>query len=60
MGLGAAYTGYIGRPIGKPAFWLLNVLSLSLVFANPVVASVAIPAVLLILWWHNRPLPGMA
>jgi hypothetical protein len=37
---------------------LLNVLSLSLVFANPVVASVAIPAVLLILWWHNRPLPG--
>ena len=55
MGLGAAYTGYVARPISKPAFWLLNLLSLSLVFANPVVASVAIPGVLLILFWYSRP-----
>jgi hypothetical protein len=34
------------------------VLSISLVFANPVAASVAIPGVLLILLWHNKPLPG--
>jgi len=58
MGLGAAYTGYVSRPIAKPSFLLLNVLSLSLVFANPVVAAVAIPGVLLILLWHSRPLPG--
>ena len=58
MGLGAAYTGFVGRPIAKPTFWLLNVLSLSLIFANPVVAAVAIPGVLLILLWHIRPLPN--
>ena len=54
MGLGAAYTGQFGRRIGRPAFWLLNLLSLSLVFANPTVSAVAVPAVLLILWWHRR------
>jgi TRAP-type uncharacterized transport system fused permease subunit len=58
MGLGAAYTGFVARPIRGPSFWLLNVLSLSLVFANPVAAAVAIPGVLLILLWHNKPLPG--
>jgi len=55
MGLGAAYTGYVARPIDRPAFWLLNLLSLSLIFGNAVVASVAIPGVLLILFWHSRP-----
>ena len=58
MGLGAAYTGFVSRPIAKPSFLLLNVLSLSLVFANPLVASFAIPGVLLILFWHSRPLPN--
>jgi TRAP transporter 4TM/12TM fusion protein len=58
MGLGAAYTGFVARPIRGPSFWLLNVLSISLVFANPVAASVAIPGVLFILLWHNKPLPG--
>jgi TRAP transporter 4TM/12TM fusion protein len=59
MGLGAAYTGFLARPIRRPAFWLLNLLSLSLVFANPVVAAVAIPGTLLVLFWHNRPEPGL-
>jgi len=58
MGLGAAYTGFVARTIKGPAFWLLNVLSVSLIFANPVAAAVAIPGVLLILLWHNRPLPS--
>ena len=31
LGLGAAYTGYCGRPIGRLAFVLLNAFSLSLV-----------------------------
>jgi TRAP transporter 4TM/12TM fusion protein len=55
MGLGAAYTGYLGRPIRWPAFLALNVLSLSLVFANPLVTAVCAPLVLLILVWHRRP-----
>ncbi len=55
MGLGAAYTGHLRRPIGRPAFLVLNVLALSLVFANPVVSAVAIPLVLAILAWHARP-----
>ena len=54
MGLGAAYTGYCGRSIGRGAFWLLNALSLSLVFGHPLVTAVAAPAVLLILVWHWR------
>jgi TRAP-type uncharacterized transport system fused permease subunit len=55
MGLGAAYTGEIGRKIGTTAFIALNVLSLSLVFANPMVSAVAVPGVLAILAWHLRP-----
>ncbi|MEO7851300.1 MAG: TRAP transporter permease [Rubrivivax sp.] len=54
MGLGAAYTGQWGRPIGRFAFVALNLLSLALVFGNPVVAAVVVPTVLLILWWHAR------
>jgi TRAP transporter 4TM/12TM fusion protein len=55
MGLGAAYTGHFGgRPIGRAAFWALNGLSLSLVFADPEVTAVAAPLVLLILAWHAR------
>jgi hypothetical protein len=34
LGLGAAYTGYAGREIGRPAFLVLNVLSLSLIFGH--------------------------
>ena len=56
MGLGAAYTGYVARPVGKLAFVLLNVFSLSLVFANPWVAAVSLPVVLGLLAWHARPL----
>jgi TRAP transporter 4TM/12TM fusion protein len=52
LGLGAAYTGHCGRPIGRLAFWVLNVASLSLVFADPEVTAVAAPAVLTILGWH--------
>jgi TRAP transporter 4TM/12TM fusion protein len=55
MGLGAAYTGFVARPIGRVAFFLLNVFSLSLIFANPWVAAISIPAVVVILLWHNRP-----
>jgi len=58
MGLGAAYTGYVARPVGKLAFVLLNVFSLSLVFANPWVAAVSLPVVLGLLAWHARPLVG--
>lgn len=54
MGLGAAYTGHFGRPIGRPAFWALNGLSLSLVFADPQATAVAAPLVLAILAWHAR------
>jgi TRAP transporter 4TM/12TM fusion protein len=54
LGLGAAYTGYCGRPVGRPAFWLLNVLSISLIFGNPIATAVAAPLVLLILVWHAR------
>ncbi|MCF8167876.1 MAG: TRAP transporter permease [Rhodoferax sp.] len=54
MGLGAAYTGFVARPIGRVAFLGLNVLSLSLIFANPWVAAIAVPGVLLILLWHAR------
>lgn len=55
MGLGAAYTGQLGRRISMPVFIALNVLSLSLVFANSVVSAVAAPAVLAILFWLRRP-----
>lgn len=55
MGLGAAYSGHLVRPIGRPAFWILNLFSVALIFANPIVASVAIPVVLSVLLWHARP-----
>ncbi len=59
IGLGAAYTGYISRPIGKPVFVLLNLFSLSLIFANPVMSAIAVPVVLALVVWHMRPLPGV-
>jgi TRAP transporter 4TM/12TM fusion protein len=55
LGLGAAYTGHCGRPIRTPAFVLLNLLSLSLIFGNPTVTLVGGAAVLAILAWHARP-----
>jgi TRAP-type uncharacterized transport system fused permease subunit len=55
LGLGAAYTGYCRRPIGAVAFVLLNLLSLSLVFGDPLVTLVGGAAVLGILAWHARP-----
>ena len=58
MGLGAAYTGFVRRPVGGLAFVLLNVFSLSLVFANPWVAAVGIPVILGILLWHAQPNPS--
>ena len=54
MGLIAAYTGFVARPVGRVAFLALNILALSLIFANPWVAAVAVPGVLLILLWHAR------
>jgi TRAP transporter 4TM/12TM fusion protein len=54
LGLGAAYTGYFARPLGRASFVSLNLLSLSLIFANPTVSAVAAPAVLAILGWHWR------
>lgn len=60
MGLGAAYTGFVRRPVGRLAFVLLNGFSLPLVFANPWVAAVCIPVTLGLLAWHARPLPGDA
>ena len=60
LGLGAAYTGYCGRPIGRIAFVLLNLFSLSLVFSNVAVTLVAGSAVLAILAWHLRPAQAAA
>jgi TRAP transporter 4TM/12TM fusion protein len=54
LGLGAAYTGYFARPLGRTSFVALNLLSLSLIFANPTVSAIAAPAVLAILGWHWR------
>jgi TRAP transporter 4TM/12TM fusion protein len=56
LGLGAAYTGQVVRSIGVPAFVALNMLSVSLVFAQPLVSAVAGTGVMVILWWHARPL----
>ena len=55
-GLSAAYTGYFGRSIPWPVFIALNILSISLVFGNPVVTAVAAPIVILLMWWlwHTR------
>lgn len=55
LGLGAAYTGFIARPIGRLAFWVLNICGLALIFANPWVSAVCIPMVLALLFWHARP-----
>ncbi len=55
MGLGAAYTGHCRRPIRMPAFVALNLLSLALIFGQPVVLLIAGGAVLAILAWHVRP-----
>ena len=49
LGLGAAYTGHFGRPIGWVGFAALNVLSIALVFADPMTTLVAAPLVLAIL-----------
>ncbi len=57
IGLGAAYTGYLARPIGKPVFVLFNIFSLSLIFANPVMSAIGVPVVLALVAWHMRPLP---
>jgi TRAP transporter 4TM/12TM fusion protein len=54
LGLGAAYTGHLRRPIGWPAFVVLNIASMALVFASPLVSAVAVPLVLGILAWHAR------
>ena len=54
MGLGAAYAGSFGRPIGRTAFFALNVLAIALIFANALVSALAVPAVIGILWWHRR------
>ncbi len=54
LGLGAAYTGHMKRRIGMSAFLALNFLSLSLVFANPLVSALGIAGVLAILAWHAR------
>jgi hypothetical protein len=55
MGLGAAYTHHCGRPIRPLAFWLLNLLSLPLVFGHLVTTVICGSAVLAILAWHARP-----
>ena len=54
MGLGAAYTGYFMRPLSRLTFVVLNLASLSLVFANPTVCAISIPVVLGVLLWHAR------
>jgi TRAP-type uncharacterized transport system fused permease subunit len=59
IGLGAAYTGHCRRPIGTPAFVVLNVLSLSLIFGHAGVTLVGGAAVLAILAWHARPEPAL-
>lgn len=57
LGLGAAYTGFLERPIGRRAFWTLNVFSISLIFTNYQVAMVSIPVVLGVLYWHMHSSP---
>lgn len=54
IGLSAAYAGYFGKKIGGLAFIALNLFSISLIFGNPVVTMVSVPAILLILYWHYR------
>lgn len=54
IGLSVAYAGYFGKQIGWAAFIALNLLSISLVFGNPIVTMISVPAILLILYWHWR------
>ena len=58
MGLGAAYTGHCRRPIGWPAFFALNALSLPLIFGSTWALLIAGSGVLAILGWHMRPERG--
>ncbi len=58
LGLGAAYTGHCGRPIGAPAFVAMNLLSLALIFSRPTVTVVCGAGVLAMLIWHGRPQPA--
>ncbi len=58
LGLSAAYTGTIGRPIRWPAFLALNALCVALVFGNLVATLLAAPLVLLILALHLRGTAG--
>jgi TRAP transporter 4TM/12TM fusion protein len=55
MGLGAAYTHHCIRPIGRLSFWLLNLLSLPLVFGHLESTIVCGAGVIAILAWHARP-----
>ncbi len=54
IGFSVAYAGYFGKQIGWAAFIALNLLSISLVFGNPIVTMISVPAILLILYWHWR------
>ena len=56
LGLGAAYIGQVVRPIGFVAFIALNLLSIALVFAQPLVSAIGVTGVLTILLWHARSL----
>lgn len=58
LGLGAAYTGHCRRPIGWPAFFALNALSLPLIFGSTWALLIAGSGVLAILGWHMRPERG--
>lgn len=60
LGLGAAYTGQCGRRIGWAGFVALNVLSIALIFSQPMVTLVCGALVLAILAWHARPQAGPA
>ena len=51
-GLGAAYTGYFGRPVGRVAFVALNALSVGLVFGDLLATMILAPAVIAILLFH--------
>ena len=56
LGLGAADTGQVVRPIGFVVFIALNVLSIALVFAQSLVSAIGVAGVLAILLWHARSL----
>ena len=58
LGLGAAYTGHCGRPIGAPAFVAMNLLSPALIFSHLTVTLVCGAGVLVMLIWHAPPQPA--